>query len=81
MGRRVLRRLIWGYAVCLCPTKGTPGLNEFIFYNEICEKAANFLFVDMTLNIGREAVYYQSEKRGSIRYLRVNVFQHDSEDK
>ena len=28
MGRRVLRRYIWGYAVCLCPTKKTPGLNE-----------------------------------------------------
>ena len=29
MGRRILRRLIWGYSVCLCPIKGTPGLNEF----------------------------------------------------
>ena len=28
MGRRVLRRHIWSYAVCLCPIKGTPGLNE-----------------------------------------------------
>ena len=28
MGRRVLRRHIWDYAVCLCPTKRTPGLNE-----------------------------------------------------
>ena len=28
MGRRVLRRHIWGYSVCLCPIKGTPGLNE-----------------------------------------------------
>ena len=28
MGRRVLRRHIMGYTVCLCPTKGTPGLNE-----------------------------------------------------
>ena len=28
MGRRVLRRPIWGYYVCLCPIKGTPGLNE-----------------------------------------------------
>ena len=26
--RRVLRRHIWGYAVCLCPTERTPGLNE-----------------------------------------------------
>ena len=26
MGRRVLRRHICGYAVCLCPIKGTPGL-------------------------------------------------------
>ena len=25
MGRRVH---MWGYAVCLCPTKRTPGLNE-----------------------------------------------------
>ena len=24
----VLRRHIWGYAVCLCPIKRTPGLNE-----------------------------------------------------
>ena len=28
--RRVLRRHIWGYAVCLCPTKRTPDLNELI---------------------------------------------------
>ena len=28
MGRHVLRRHIWGYSVCLCPIKGTPGLNE-----------------------------------------------------
>ena len=28
MGRRLLRRHIWGYSVCLCPIKGTPGLNE-----------------------------------------------------
>ena len=28
MGRRVLRLHIWGYTVCLCPIKGTPGLNE-----------------------------------------------------
>ena len=25
-------RSIWGYPVCLCPTKRTPGLNELIFY-------------------------------------------------
>ena len=28
LGRRILRRHIWGYAVCLCPTKRTSGLNE-----------------------------------------------------
>ena len=28
MGRRVLQRHIWGYAVCLCPIKRTSGLNE-----------------------------------------------------
>ena len=28
MGRRVLGRHIWGYSVCLCPIKGTPGLYE-----------------------------------------------------
>ena len=28
MGHRILRCHIWGYAVCLCPIKGTPGLNE-----------------------------------------------------
>ena len=28
MGRRVLRRHIWGYSVCLCPIKRTPVLNE-----------------------------------------------------
>ena len=27
-GRRDLRCHIWGYAVCLCPTKRTPGLYE-----------------------------------------------------
>ena len=26
MGRRVLRRHIWGYFVCLCPIKRTPGV-------------------------------------------------------
>ena len=31
MGRRVLRRHIWGYTVCLCPTKGTRGLYELTF--------------------------------------------------
>ena len=35
MGRRVLRRHIWGYSVCLCPIKGTPGLNELIAFHEI----------------------------------------------
>ena len=30
MGRHVLQRHIWGYSVCLCPIKGTPGLNELI---------------------------------------------------
>ena len=30
MGRRVLQHHIWGYAVCLCPIKGTPGLNELM---------------------------------------------------
>ena len=29
----VLRRHIWGYTVCLCPTKGTPVLNELINYS------------------------------------------------
>ena len=29
MERRVLRRHIWGYSVCLCPTNRTLGLNEF----------------------------------------------------
>ena len=28
MGRRVLQRHIWGYAVCLCPIKTTPDINE-----------------------------------------------------
>ena len=28
MGRRDLRRHIWVYSVCICPIKGTPGLNE-----------------------------------------------------
>ena len=35
MGRRVLRRPIWGYSVCLCPIKGTPGLNELILKHPI----------------------------------------------
>ena len=30
LGSRVLRRHIWGYTVCLCPTKWTPGLYELI---------------------------------------------------
>ena len=28
MGHGVLRRHIWGYTVCLCPIKRTPGLYE-----------------------------------------------------
>ena len=39
MGRRVLRRHIWGYTVCLCPTKGTPGLNEKVQVGKDQEKA------------------------------------------
>ena len=39
MGRRILRRHIWDYAVCLCPIKGTPGLYElthldFLLYGQ-----------------------------------------------
>ena len=30
IGRGILRRHIWGYSVCLCPIKGTLGLNESI---------------------------------------------------
>ena len=38
MGCQILRRHIWGYAVCLCPIKRMPGLNElkknpFLIYN------------------------------------------------
>ena len=40
MGRRILRRHIWGFAVCLCPTKRMPGLNEL-----------NFAFVPLWYNI------------------------------
>ena len=28
MGRLVLRRHIWGYTICLCPTKRMPGVYE-----------------------------------------------------
>ena len=35
MGRRILRRHIWGYSVCLCLMKGTPGLNELIMFRII----------------------------------------------
>ena len=40
MGRRVLRRHIWGYYVCLCPIKRTPGVYElkgyvFFFLNSV----------------------------------------------
>ena len=35
MGRRVLRRHILGYPVCLCPIKGTPGLNELKWCLEV----------------------------------------------
>ena len=40
MGRRVLRRHIWGYSVCLCPIKGTPGLNELSLGREEIETIA-----------------------------------------
>ena len=33
--RRRTRRHIWGYSVCLCPIKGTPGLNELISVGDI----------------------------------------------
>ena len=38
MGRRVLRRHIWGYSVCLCPIKRTQGLYglKFQTLNQIC---------------------------------------------
>ena len=35
MGRRVLRRHIWGYSVCLCPIKGTPGLTHLIVISTV----------------------------------------------
>ena len=30
MGRHILQRHIWGYSVCLCPIKRTPGLYGLI---------------------------------------------------
>ena len=40
MGRRVLRRYIWGYSVCLCPIKRTQGLygltRHVMRYREAC---------------------------------------------
>ena len=35
MGRRVLRRHIWGYSVCLCPIKRTSGLYGLYGLDEI----------------------------------------------
>ena len=42
MGRRVLLRHIWGYSVCLCSIKGTPGLNELS--NHLFHKLNNLKF-------------------------------------
>ena len=35
MGRRVLRRYIWGCSVCICPIKRTPGLYGLILDQQI----------------------------------------------
>ena len=45
----VLRRHIWGYAVCLCPIKGTPGLNELI-------KAASLTFSERTVLVSSNSI-------------------------
>ena len=51
MGRRVLRRHAWGYSICLCPIKGTTGLNELMLngfahhYNHFVEPT--FIFRDI----------------------------------
>ena len=54
MGRRVLRHHIWGYSVCLCPTKGKPDLNELITeFSKIIknEKLSRFFFFIFAQNI------------------------------
>ena len=45
-----MRRPIWGYAVCLCPIKGTPGLNElkiFVTLVNACLSYTEFYFFDL----------------------------------
>ena len=37
MGRRDLRRHFWGNDVCLCPIKGTPGLNELSNLSDVIQ--------------------------------------------
>ena len=51
MGRRVLRRHIWGYSVCLCPIKGTPGLNELIIKPAFLLKSRAIAFL-FSLDLG-----------------------------
>ena len=59
MGRRVLRRHIWGYTVCLCPIKGTSGLNELS--NQLC-----FLcFIVNELNVFSYLVSDQADSLGA----------------
>ena len=42
-----MRRPIWGYSVCLCPIKGTPGLNEL---TECCEPLQKLRMTSGTFN-------------------------------
>ena len=51
MGCRVLRRHIWGYSVCLCPIKGTPGLNELKLQSQ--KKLKKTLMKKINIAVGR----------------------------
>ena len=60
MGRRVLRRHIWGYSVCLCPIKRTSGLNELNQQFNSYYWHMPLLLVNLTVIIGYISFHYRS---------------------
>ena len=73
MGRRVLRRYIWGYSVCLCPIKRTPGLYGLAADNKL---AAGELFVAILIH--QDTAWANDEER---QYIIERVIQYRNDTK
>ena len=55
MGRRVLRRYIWGYSVCPCPIKRTHGLYGLIFLDgDDPRRPSNGVYISQLIRFARE---------------------------